>query len=474
MSETDLRTEIERPRVALVAYFFPPVGGVAVARTMGFVRHLPAAGWTPVVIAARGSAYGLVDPAGRATTPETLEVHRSLSPEPGHLRRLGQWLASMAPSQRGGQADSPASAGQASAGQASAEPSRSGPPPARRTSLASRIRNIVWFPDDQVGWLPFAVVSILRAHRRRRLDAIESSSSPITAHLAAGIASGLLRIPWVADFRDPWVDNPIELERGRFDRWRRRRVEAWIARRATWMVFATRSLLDEYATRYASRAARFVTIENGYELSDLGDVTRSTAPGDGRRLLVYAGSLYRPGELDTFLRGLALLVERSPDLPERLAIEFIGYASPDCNSVAAAYLADPAVAAIVTFVPFMPRADALRRLAAADAALTLLGPGPGMGMFVGAKLFDALGLNLQVVAMLPPGDARTLLSDLDWGIVADPEPGSVADALERFLEEPIPDRAADPGHLYDRAALAGRLGKVLDRATGRIARAAGP
>ena len=37
-------------RVLVVAYYWPPAGGVGVQRTMKFVEHLPAAGWDPTVV----------------------------------------------------------------------------------------------------------------------------------------------------------------------------------------------------------------------------------------------------------------------------------------------------------------------------------------------------------------------------------------------------------------------------------------
>jgi glycosyltransferase involved in cell wall biosynthesis len=232
------------------------------------------------------------------------------------------------------------------------------------------------------------------------------------------------------------------------------------------MIFATSSLREAYAKRYPCCAARFVTIENGYERGDFPACSQPEPGVRRRRRLVYAGSLYRPTELEVFLAGVALLARRSPDTVERLAIEFIGSVSPGCRAAADAHLADPAVATMVSFVPFLPRLEALRRLAGADAALTLLGPGPGMEVFVGAKLFDAIGLDLQVVAMLPPGEARAVLASLDWGIVADPTPAGVADALARFLEQERPNRPADPGRRYERAALAARLADVLDEVAG--------
>ena len=305
-------------------------------------------------------------------------------------------------------------------------------------------------------------MAVGRAHARAPLAALHSSSSPASAHVAAAIASRRLRIPWVADFRDPWVENPVDPAMGRIDAWRRRTLEAWIIRTADRVTFATPSLHDAYVRRYPERAGRFSVIENGYDRAELPPLPARGGADDDVRRLVYAGSLYRPAELATFLDGVAAVLDRRTEVADRLRVEFIGSATDACKAVAVSRLARADVASVVTFTPFLPRAEALRRLADADAALTLLGPGPGMAQFIGAKLYDAIGLDRPVVAMLPPGDARDVLAGLDWGIVCDPEPGSVADALERFLDTPPQDRPADPDGRYDRAMLARRLGGLLD------------
>jgi glycosyltransferase involved in cell wall biosynthesis len=175
--------------------------------------------------------------------------------------------------------------------------------------------------------------------------------------------------------------------------------------------------------------------------------------------LVYAGSLYRPPELDTFLAGVARFADTRPDAAGRLEVTFIGAATDECRAVADRWQTDPRVAPIVQFRGFVPRSEAVEAIAGADAALTLLGGGPGMEVFVGAKLYEYLALDQQVLAMVPPGDARDVLAELDWGIIADPEPHAVAAALERLVNEPPPARRADPVGRYDRA----RIGALLDR-----------
>ena len=115
------------------------------------------------------------------------------------------------------------------------------------------------------------------------------------------------------------------------------------------------------------------------------------------------------------------------------------------------------LAAVVSFHGFVPRRVALHALANADAGLVLLGSGPGMGVFVSGKLYDYIGHSKQVLAMVPAGDARDLLAKLGWGVIADPEPASVANAIELLLAAPLPVVQADPEGRYDRAVSPGRL-----------------
>ena len=46
------------PRRALViAYFFPPLGGAGVQRTLKFVKYLPEFGWNATVVSTRSRMY---------------------------------------------------------------------------------------------------------------------------------------------------------------------------------------------------------------------------------------------------------------------------------------------------------------------------------------------------------------------------------------------------------------------------------
>ena len=439
-----------RRRLLLITFFFPPIGGVTVPRMLGAVLHLPAHGWEATVLTPRGSAYHLQDPGLEAAIPPGTRVVRTGIIEPAGMRRFVSRALKR--------------------GSAPGSATRDAARPTFRTGRMERIRRTLFFPDDQLLWLPFALVAALREHRRRPLSAILSSSSPVTAHLAGGLLARSLRLPWVAEFRDPWVGNPLAHRLPWFHRQLQRRLERWIVSNAARCVFVTPSLTAMYQRRYPAIKDRFVTVTNGYDLAiggldgpaaDAGDAAPPVrGPGDPVTLL-YAGTYDRPLELEIFLEGLRRYDAQRGGGP-RVHVEFVGHASDACLGVVAGAtdLAD-----LVTVSGYVAREVALRRVAAADGALLLLGTGPDMGLFIGGKLYDYIGMSRPLLAMLPAGDARQLLEGLRWGSLAWPEADSVCDAIKRFVASTSGGGVADPNGLYERGAIVARLAVVLDEAT---------
>ncbi len=463
--------------VLMVLYHFPPIGGVSMARNVANVRYLPAHGWTPVVLGARTSG-DLIDADASALVSSAVRVIRARCPEAATLAPAVDAARGVAARWRrspDARSDDRLPAAAVETPRPAVETGGAATSPSAPSTLG-RIRRLLFFPDNQVAWLPFAVLAGSRATRSRTFDAVYSTSSPVTAHLIAGAISRLSGVSWVAEFRDPWVGNPVAEPLPWLHRRLRARLERWVVRSADRLVFLSPSTARAYARRYGA-GEKIVVITNGHDRSEAvsGGATQRR-PGPYR--IVWTGSLYRPSELRLFLTALQRLVDRRPALADELDVAFYGDVESSCRAMAEAFLRSPALAAIVRFPGFVSRREALGAVADADAALVMLGAEPGMGQFVPGKLFDYLGQGKQILAVLPPGDAREILRELDWGVVADPDPVAIERAIEQLIGSPPPARPADPDGRYERFALAGRLAQTLDQASGaRVvapAAAAGP
>ena len=456
-------------KVLVVAYYFPPVGGVGILRTLKYVTYLPEKGWEPIVLTARNPGVAIRDEEAERALPAGLRVERVFSPEPAKLRRaIGRIV------RRGRRGSRPTGDSAEPGASAAATPAvvPAAAPRAPKRNPGVRLLSAAWswavrvtfFPDEQVGWAPFAARRGMAINRATPLDVVYSSSLPISCHLAAGLIAKRAHLPWVADFRDPWIGHAYLVPPRGLHAYLQRRIERRIVHLADRIVFPTAGFAEAYANRYPGAAGKLVVIANGYDRNDLAAAKAwaRTAPRDGRFHLAYGGSLYGEHELEIFLKGMELLVARRPKVRDWLAVDFIGWLSLHNQAVAARYSTPDRLGPMLNFAGFLPHKEAVARLAAADALLTVIADEPNKGQIQGGKLMEYIGLDRPVLAVVPEGDASALLRELDWGVAADPTPAGVADGLERLLAAPTPTRSADPEGLYDRENLAGQLGSLLD------------
>ena len=161
----------DRLRALLICYFFPPLGGAGIGRSLAMVDHLSAHGIDIEVLTVKDVAYHIFEPELLEGRDQSL-IHRAGSLDPTRLMFL---------------------AGQRGLGK-----------------KTGRRRSRRLFPDSRIGWVRMATKLGSRLHGERPYDVIISTSPPMSAHLVARNLSERHGIPWVADFRDPWTSYTIE------------------------------------------------------------------------------------------------------------------------------------------------------------------------------------------------------------------------------------------------------------------------
>ena len=375
----------------MLAYFFPPVAGAGTQRTLKFVRHLEPLGWDATVVSTRSRVYRARDPSLLAEVPASTRVIRTPAfPLAARLGVVLHWLR------------------------------------------MRRLRLFVVWPDNGLGWAPFALVAALRAARRERPDVLFSTSAPYGSHLAALVVARLTRIPWVADFRDEWGTNPHVEGRPRALAELTARTERAITSRATRVVVAA----DYFELAGLHRDdPRRVEIVNGVDEDDL---PASSAPGPpaGRFVLAHVGTLYDIRDPAPALRALASLASRGEIDGERVEVRLVG------NVWLTSFAPPPGLRVETT--GYVDHAQAVAEMHAATALLLYV---PAASLAPSGKLFEYLASGRPLLCLARPDNlASRLVRDWEAGVVADPhdEPAieqAILALWRRWEADGLPDQA---------------------------------
>ncbi len=157
-------------KVLMVAYYFPPMGGSGVQRTAKFVKHLRSFGYEPVIFTRGIEKVPLRDDSLLKDIPEGIRVIRTrpwdFTALPGVLSYAGKFISRK-----------------------------------------------VLIPDGERIWQLAARKKAAETVLQENIDLVYTTSSPYSDHLMGlYLKQQFPHIPWVADFRDEWTNNPYLLD----------------------------------------------------------------------------------------------------------------------------------------------------------------------------------------------------------------------------------------------------------------------
>jgi hypothetical protein len=393
--------------VLVVASRFPPVASVGATRVRKFAKYLGEFGWSPVVITG-ATRHGNVT----ADDPRRSADYESLCDLPGDvpIHRLSavldHWPSHLARSCAGKLARFKLLTGRD-------EHAWTGVLKWRFQTLHDRFA----FPDRGIWRLPSAIALAVRLHRRHNFDAIFSSGMPFSDHLIGLALHRALRIPWLADFRDPWVEyihwQQWQSNWGhRLTRW----AESAVVRGASCVISVNEHMTERFVARYGTRAAaKCVTIPNGFDPADF-PVCVEARPGSRFRLL-YAGSLYKTRSPLSVLEAFRRFLTEVPGSREHAKFDFAGRPGPYVDEFNKA-----SDEGMVEHLGMLPHSAALREMAAADANVVILPNLPGSENDTTTKLYECLGSGQAVLAVIPrDGAAADVLRGHEGVWMCDPD-----------------------------------------------------
>lgn len=342
----------------LVAYHYPPDNAIGAARPARFAKYLPGAGWGCQVLTA-------------APQPRTAQNIHFVED-----RTRGLWQ-----------------------GDTTAKPAV----PVIQRYFELLLRRALFPGMSGLSWWWSAAAEGARLARESRQApaAVLSTFPPLPAHMAARRLAGVLGIPWIADFRDPFPHHdptgmpPVAAAVSR-------RMEARCFRDADAIIVNTEAMAAMYRRLYPFCAPKLHVVWNGFDPED----TLAPVPLPRRSSLVlsHVGTLYCGRNPIAILESLERL--RAAGDPEalRCTVELVG---PNFSSPEEQKVLDRCAAAgwLDLRAGLIPQAEARQLTQQADGLLLLQ---PQTAIQVPGKLFEYIRTGRPVLSLAPKN------SPIEW------------------------------------------------------------
>jgi glycosyltransferase involved in cell wall biosynthesis len=424
----------------MISPHFPPDSSAGTHRVRLLAPHLASYGWIPTVLTVAEQDYeGRVDPELRALVPDSLDIVRT-------------------------------------------------------RALPVRVTRHFGIGDLGLRSLPGLRRTAWDLHRTRRFDAVFITIYPSYPAVLGPMFKRRFGVPFVLDYQDPWVgawgkevgggNGGAVDAKSRSTRALAERLEPRVLQAADGVTAVSARTYEDAFARTGITAPVATEIPIGWDAADLDAIARREArtrfiPDDGRINICYTGTLLPLGvpTLRTVLGGARALIERDPQLTDRIRFYFFGTSNQTTggDSRVLPHARDLGVAHLVHEHPArLDYLDALDALRQADALLLL---GSSESHYTPSKVFPALLANRPMVAfyhrestvveilkaVAPPPAAHAITFDESCPV--ERLVGCVVDALHALI------RTAGTGVSVNRSALepwsartlAGRLADLCDR-----------
>lgn len=461
-------------KVLLIAYYFPPIAATGAMRPLQFCRHLSSYGWMPSVLATDASSALPPHPEDRKlldVVPEDLSVTRIGHPDPrGRFLKVVEYVRHLRRQRR--KADAPS---ETDVSTGKPVPSRS---KAMLLNAAKLFTEASWeFPDLQSPWYRPATQALTRLSLEDRPDLIWATGRPWTGLLVGLRQARRRKVPFIADFRDPWVagqqHETSEYRGSAKVLWKRaQRLERSICEGAARVILNTDELREVFCMTYPELAEKFVVIPNGYP-EYLAERFKAVYRENGRRLqktgtveFSHFGTVYGGRKPLALLQAVDQLLREGKVEPGRMRLRFVG--SWEVDDVTCERLAkDLEQKGVLQREQPVSHQQCLAKMANADYLLVLQA---GFSLQIPAKIYEYIVADRPVLVIGGKGATENLVTRNNFGLCCPDHVESLKETLmallsgRRIVRPPSPLDTAQFGY----RELTGKLANVFGAVAGTV------
>jgi len=374
-------------RILMAAYFFPPLSGSGVFRSIKFAKYLPQFGWQPTVISTDRppDVWNFADESMVAEIPKEMEViripdgistGRETTLDGNRVQAILNFLRDVL---------------------------RYSPEADRIFSQMSLSREgileLITFPCAALSWAYDVVQHIEKNMDLEQFDVIYTTSGPSSAHLIGFYFKQKYNITWIADYRDPWTFNPYgtpydpanPVQKLLFE------LESVLLHQADCNLTIEESAIQTYIKEFLLPKDKMVSITNGYDESDFVDLKVPTQKTQ-KFTINYSGLLYKKQRnITPVLQAIQQLRDEKKIDLSKFQFRIVGTSEPSNIEAVNRF----GLGQIICHTGYLSHKDALQANLDSDLLLLLVGDEPRFKPVYTGKIFEYLRSGRPILALAP-------------------------------------------------------------------------
>lgn len=258
-------------------------------------------------------------------------------------------------------------------------------------------------------------------------SAILSIYPAFTSLMAGHFIKEKYNIPFIVDFRDEFLDVQAP-SNGR----KRVFLKSWeekIINSADLISVSTNMAKDSLQNRYQISDEKISVTHNGYDQPIT--IQESVKKNKDTFKIIYAGAISAHQKPEILCQAYKLLLEKRPDLKNKLSIDFYGPDRPYFHMTFKKHLM-PGIA----YKGFVPYDEVQKEILKCDFAFTSLAD-EKYTYAIPRKIFDYINFEKPILAAFPKGEAQQLIENNKLGLVSHYDDiESLSNNILRLIEEP--------------------------------------
>jgi hypothetical protein len=256
------------------------------------------------------------------------------------------------------------------------------------------LKDLTLIPDlETIFWNPFVVYKIKKTIDLHQYSLIHTISYPFSTHLIPIKLNVKNKLPWVAQFYDPWIENSFrDYSINAFSNWNLK-MEELVANQANMIIHSNNHIVRSWSIRYGLPIeSKILTLP--FCIDDTNSSVSTKIKSNSKIILSHIGSLYGRRNLDIIILVLQRLKQSHEIHNLNFCLNLVGFVSKDeLNKIKNSSISD-----LIKIIGKIPYEQSLAFIQDSDILL-LIEDNSDESYFFPSKLTDYLKSNKPILAI---------------------------------------------------------------------------